>query len=98
MNVQSKELSKKLDVLAKKIDILTKVIAISMQRERILKGKKQKEQIKLLSKMKLPRDIIALIVGTTPLTVSVTLSQMKPKKGKAKPTELKREDEVEQQP
>lgn len=82
--------------MARKIDILTKVTAIGMQKEKLLEGKKQKEQIKILAKLKIPRNIIALIVGTTPLTVSVTLSKMKSKQGKAKPKELKHEEVGEQ--
>lgn len=93
MSVESKELLRKLDVLGEKIDTLTKVTAISMQKETIFKNKKQKDQIKVLNKLELPRNIIALIVGTTPETVSVTLSKMKPKKPKPeaepKPTEEK---------
>jgi len=89
------KLLNKLDVLAKKIDILTKVTAISVQREKFLEGKKQKEQIKMLKKMGFSSSLIALILGTTPLTVSVTLSKMKKKK-KAKPTESKQEEKGEQ--
>lgn len=94
MSTDSKLLNK-LDVLAKKIDILTKVTAISVQREKFLEGKKQKEQIKMLKKMGFSSSLIALILGTTPLTVSVTLSKMKKKK-KAKPTESKQEEKGEQ--
>jgi len=96
--VQSKDTLKKLDVLAEKIDVLTKLTAIGMQRETIFKGKKQKEQIKILAKMRIPRNLIALMVGTTPQTVSVTLSRMKSKKGKTRPKKTKQEAEVQQQP
>ena len=93
MNKESKELLKKLDILAEKLDILTTVTAVSMQQEKLFKGKTQKEQIKLLAKMGLDRNVIALMVGTTPLTVSVTLSRFRKKK-KAKP---KREPEQEEE-
>lgn len=97
MNKESKGLLKKLDVLAEKIDVLTTVTTISMQREKLFEGKTKKEQIETLAKMGLPRNIIALIVGTTPLTVSVTLSQTKRKKKQAKPkVELGKEEKGEQ--
>lgn len=96
MNKESKELLKKLDVLTEKIDILTTVTAISMQREELFEGKTKKEQIKNLAKMGLPRNIIALIVRTSPLTVSVTLSKMKSKKRKTKSKKQPKQEEVEQ--
>jgi len=98
LSKESKEFLKKLDILAEKIDILTTVTAVSVQQEKLFKGKTQKEQIKLLAKMGLNRNVIALMVGTTPLTVSVTLSQMRKKK-KAKPKrepEQRRGQKVEQ--
>lgn len=92
----SEKLLKRLDVLAEKVDTLTLVTAISIQKEKFFKGKKQKELIEFLDKLGLPRNIIALIVGTTPSTVSVTLSKMKPKKRKKKTMkESKQEEKVE---
>ena len=70
---------KKLEILAEKLDILTRVTAISIQKEKFFKDKTQKEQIEFLANIGLDRNLIALIVGTTPLTVSVTLSKMKKK-------------------
>ena len=70
----SKDFLKKLDVLSEKIDVLTTVTAIGIQRDKFLEGKTQKDQIIELNKFGLSRNVIALIVGTTPLTVSVTLS------------------------
>ena len=97
MNKEMKKLLKKLDILAEKVDVLTKVAAISIQGEKLFEGKMQKERIEILAKRKLPRDIIALIVGTTPESVSVTLSQMKPQKKKAKPkSQSEQEESVEQ--
>ena len=82
MSGDSKELLKKLDTLAEKIDVLTKVTAISVQKEKLLE-KKQKEQIKMLNKLGLSPSLIALVIGTTSNTVSVTLSELrKKKKGK----------------
>ena len=94
MSGDSKELLKKLDTLAKKIDILTKVTAISVQREKLLE-KKQKEQIKMLNKLGFSPSLIALVIGTTPNTVRVALSQMRKKRKKAKQTKPK-QGEVEQ--
>ena len=65
--------------ISDKLDLLVSLMAIS-----VLDGKPQKEQVELLDKAGLaPKDIAAL-VGTTPNTVSVTLSKLKEKSGKAK--------------
>ena len=77
MDDTSKDLLKKLDGLNKKIDVLITVTAIGIQRDKLFEGKTQKDQIIELDKLGLSRNIIALIVGTTPLTVSVTLSNMR---------------------
>ena len=97
MSKESEELLEKLDVLAQKIDVLTMVTAISMEREKLLKGKTQKEQIEFLVKMGLEeRNIIALIVGTTPQTVSSRLTEIRAKKRKRKPKRQSKEEKVEQ--
>jgi hypothetical protein len=75
---------RKLDELGKKIDALIQVVAITSQKERVLKGKTKTSQIELLSDLRLPRTVIAWIVGTTPESVSVTISQMRSKEKKAK--------------
>ncbi len=83
MSGKEKELLGKLDVLAGKIDTLTIVTAnLANQHQKALEGKTQTEQIQILSKRKLPKEAIALIVGTTLETVSVRLSEMKSKKKK----------------
>ncbi|MGA2768681.1 MAG: hypothetical protein ABSF24_10265 [Candidatus Bathyarchaeia archaeon] len=79
MSKDQKELLKRLDSLNKNIEILTKVIAVNVGKEILFKEKKQKDQIAFLSELGLPRNIIASMVVTTPLTVSVTVSQKKPK-------------------
>jgi len=96
MSEDSKKLLKRFDTLIKKIDILTKVTAISVQKGKLLEGKKQKEQIKMLDKMGFSPSLIALVVGTTPNTVNVTLSKLKKKKKKGKQTEKSKQGEVEQ--
>jgi len=75
----TKKLIEKLDNLEKKLDTLIKLVAITSSIE-TMKKEPQKKQIKTLSDLGLSRSLIALIVGTTPPTVSVTLSQMKERK------------------
>jgi len=78
-----RELSiKKLDELGKKIDALIQVVAITSRKESMLKGKSKADQIKLLSDLGLPRTIVAWIVGTTPDSVSSTMSQIRSKEKK----------------
>jgi len=90
----TKKLIQKLDNLDNKLDILIKLVAITSSME-TMKKKPQKEQIKTLSDLGLSRSLIALLVGTTPLTVSVTLSQMKKKKKQTKRGESVGEEEKE---
>jgi len=63
--------------VVKKLDLLTKLSALNINPQSFLKDKNQGEQIRILSDLGLSRNIIALIVGTTPDIVSVRLSQMK---------------------
>lgn len=87
-------LIKKLDELSEKIDALIQVVAITSQKETILKGKTKTGQIKFLSDLGLPRTVVAWIVGTTPDTVSVRLSEIKSKKKKTrKPKEVEESHE-----
>ena len=74
---------RKLDELGKKIDALIQVVAITSRKESMLKGKSKADQIKMLSDLGLPRTVIAWIVGTTPDSVSSTMSQMRSKERKA---------------
>jgi len=74
-----KELIEKLSELSRKIDVLIQVVAVTSRKETI-EEKTKKEQIKILSDLGLSRNLIALIVGTTPETVSVRLSEGKAKK------------------
>lgn len=77
---EDSKILKKLDTLAKKIDILTKVTAINIQREKFIEGKTQKEQINALHKAGFSPSLIALMLATTPNTVSVALSNIRKKK------------------
>jgi len=65
--------------IIQKLDTLIKLASMAA-----LRGKPQKEQIKILSGLGLQPKEIAFILGTTPLTVSVTKSKLKRKKSKAK--------------
>lgn len=95
MSRKETELLKKLDVLAEKIDTLAIVTAnLANQHQKALEGKTQTEQIQILSKRKLPKEAIALIVGTTVETVSVRLSEMK---SKAKKEKVSQEKEASEQ-
>jgi CRP-like cAMP-binding protein len=53
---------------------LRRLLALS-----IIEGKKQRDQIRLLFLAGLDRNEIAELVGTTPLTVSVEISNMRKK-------------------
>ena len=68
---------KQFEALIQKLNALIKLTALN-----VLKNKPKKEQIKILADVGFDRQEIASIVKTTPLTVSVTLSQMKKKKAK----------------
>lgn len=85
MSEESKELSKQLKALNDSIDLLTKVTAISVGKETIFKGKERKEQkLEVLDDLKLPDEIIALLIGSTPESVRTLRSKQK-KKAKTKP-------------
>ena len=86
-----KLLIKKLDELSMKIDALIQVITITSRKESVLKGKSKADQIKLLSNLGLHRTVVAWIVGATPESVSVTMSQIK---SKAKKTKRKKTEEI----
>jgi len=66
--------------ILEKLDVLTKLVAVSANVQNLLAEKNQKDQIKILADLGLSRNIIALVVGTTPETVSVRLSEMKSRK------------------
>lgn len=83
-----KKLAKLLEDLNSNIQILSKVTALSFRKDSLLKGKETKqEQIEVLEAMKLPDDVIALIVGSTPESVQALRSQRKAKAKKPSKTE-----------
>lgn len=69
----------KLDVLTESVKELAKLFVISPSLEKELANKKKGEQIKILSDLGFSRETIAFIVGSTPDSVSSTLSQIKRK-------------------
>jgi len=97
MSKETDPILKKLYVLAEKIDTLAMVIACKPNGEQInrfFEGKSQKEQIRILKEWNFPNEITALIIGTTPETVRVTLSKMKTEDKKER--EPKPEEKVKQ--
>jgi hypothetical protein len=82
---ETKELTKQLKALNANIDTLNKVTAVNIGKEEIFKGKETKEEkIEALYKIGLPRTLIAIIVGSTPESVSALKSMKKPKSQKQK--------------
>jgi len=95
MSKEHKELLKRLDTLNANIEILTQVIAVGIGKDALFREKKEKnQQIEFLLETGLPRNIIASIVTTTPLGVSVIKSQKKPKT-KTLPENHKPKEETE---
>lgn len=76
-----------------KLDLLTKLVALTANIQTFLGGKSQKDQIRVLSDLGLSRNMISLVVGTTPETVSVRLSEMKSKQKTEKKPPLSSEGE-----
>ena len=73
------------DQLINKIDILTSVVAFTSNLPSNFRDLSKRDQIKTIYKFnsKIDRTIIAIIVGTTPETISSRLSEMR-KKGEIK--------------
>lgn len=96
LSKETQKLLKQIKALSENIDILTKVTAVNIGKEEIFKGKdKKEERIEILDKMGLPRNIIAIITGSTPESVSAFKSMKKPKPSKPKPQNT--EEGVEKQ-
>jgi DNA-binding CsgD family transcriptional regulator len=68
-----------LDKLRAEVNVMSRLLAISLTQ-----GKTQREKILMLSVAGMNRNEIAELVGTTPGTVSVELSNFKSKKKKGK--------------
>jgi hypothetical protein len=95
-----KELTKLLEDLNANIQILTKVTALTLRKDSLFKGTETTpEQIEILEKMKLPDEIIALVIGSTVKSVQAQRSQRKAKEKKtteAKPVLSEGVEKLEQ--
>lgn len=89
MNEEEK-LTKLLEDLNTNIEILSKITALTFRKDSLFQGKETKqEQIKVLEDLKLPDNVIALIIGSTVESVQSLRSQRKAKTRKAKAKKAK---------
>ncbi len=67
------------NLIIEKIDLLTSIIALTSSLPSDFRDKSKKEQVKMIYQFNpnINRNVIAIIVGTTPGTVSVYLSEMR---------------------
>lgn len=92
LSEETRELTRQLKALNQNIEILTKVTAVNIGKEDIFKGKETKEEkVKILDRMGLSNEIIAIITGSTSHSVSQIKSVRKPKtpKPKGEPQNMK---------
>lgn len=78
------EVIQKLDEIGKKIEALMQVVAITSRKDDGEKSKTKTDQIMSLDNLGVSRELIALIVGTSPESVSSLRSQLKAKNKKQK--------------
>ena len=105
LSKENKDLINQLKTLNENISLLTKVTAISVGRETIFKGKERKEEkLEVLDDLRLPDEITALLIGSTPESIRAIRSQQKKAKAKAKvvqaesqPPQLPQPQEAEKQ-
>lgn len=95
---EDRKLAKLLEDLNANIQVLSKVTALTFRKDSIFKGKETKqEQIEVLEDMKLPDEVIALIIGSTPESVKALRSQRKAKARKTQEIESeKKAEEIKQ--
>lgn len=92
LSKETKELIRQLKILNENIDLLAKVTAISVGKETIFKGMKEKEdKIEALEGLDLPDRIIALLIGSTPDSVKSLRSKKKTRLKKAQTHPTKEE-------
>lgn len=78
MDEETKKLAIQIKKLSDNVETLTKVTAITIGKEEIFKGKKEKnEKIQVLTGYDLSDNIIALIVGSSPDSVRSLRHQAK---------------------
>ncbi len=88
MGQDNKKLEKLLENLNSNIEILSKVTALTFRKDTLFEGKETKqEQLEVLEDLKLPDNVIALIIGSTPESIQALRSQRKAKAKKAQKTE-----------
>jgi hypothetical protein len=105
MSEKSDPIVEKLNDLTRKIDVLAMVMACKpngeqinrLMKEKGQKEKSQKDQIRILKEFDFPNEIIALMIGTTPETVRVTISQMKTERKKTRKTKKVEEESKNEQ-
>lgn len=91
---EEKKLTKLLEDLNENIEVLSKITALTFRKDSLFKGKDTKpEQIEVLEELKLPDELIALIIGSTAASVKAQRSQRKAKAKKPKETEPEKETE-----
>lgn len=85
---EEKKLIKLLEDLNTNIEVLSKITALTFRKDSLFTGKESKpEQIEVLEEMKLPDELIALIIGSTAASVKAQRSQKKAKEKKTQETQ-----------
>ena len=80
MSDENKKLLELLEDLNTNIETLSKVTALTFRKDSLFKGKETKqEQIEVLENLKLPDNVIALIIGSTVDSIQASRSQRKAK-------------------
>ena len=95
---EEKKLTELLEDLNTNIEILSKITALTFRKDSLFKGKETKEeQVEVLDDLKLPDNVIALIIGSTPDSVKSlrSLRKAKARKAKAKKVKAKKTQKTE---
>jgi hypothetical protein len=76
----NKKIEKLLEELNANVEVLSKVTALTLRKDSLFKGKDTKqEQIEVLEALKLPDNVIALVIGSTVESIQASRSQRKAK-------------------
>lgn len=69
-----------LEKLNTNVEVLSKITVLTLRKDALFKGKDTKqEQIEVLEDLKLPDDVIALVIGSTVESIRALRSQRKAK-------------------